>query len=205
MRFSSRSTRTRKPSATEEEPTFSARKSPSRRTPTRSTTTTIATTDKTGKTRAAKALQPEFDAATNALGDVDARTYFDTVLKKYVGRPGSGSNRRRTRSDSEVPDVKPMKVKKMNVEETILEVDEETDARTTRGRQKASTQATEEGTSAAQSPSRSRRASSVTIGETTPGRRRRTSGSSVSSVGTSSTSKSPSRRGRPRGIETIPE
>ncbi|KHJ92832.1 hypothetical protein OESDEN_07271 [Oesophagostomum dentatum] len=100
-----------------------------------------------------------------------------------------------------------MKLKKMKIEETIQE-EEETGVSTSRGRRRTSVQQAHEnvetGTSVG-SPSRPRRASSITPAKPSPGRTRRTSGSSASSLGTTTTPKSPSRRGRPRGIETIAE
>ncbi|CAJ0590606.1 unnamed protein product [Cylicocyclus nassatus] len=205
----SRSARKRIPSPVEEEEPSIPPKSPSRRTPTRSTVAAgKSIPEPAGKARAARALQQKFE--TTKRGE-DARTYFDTVLEKHrtVGTSGARGSRRRTRSDSEVAEVKPLKLKKMEVAEVIPEEDEETDVPATRGRRKAAMQqasgSAEVTTSATRSPARSKRASSVTIAETTPGRTRRTSGSSVSSVGTASTPKSPSRRGRPRNIETIPE
>ncbi|VDK54881.1 unnamed protein product [Cylicostephanus goldi] len=51
-----------------------------------------------------------------------------------------GTARCRCGTDSEVAEVKPLKLKKMEVEEAIPEEDEEMDVPVTRGRRKATTQ-----------------------------------------------------------------
>ncbi|ETN82303.1 hypothetical protein NECAME_02040 [Necator americanus] len=124
----SRATRSRKVSTSEDEPVTSTRKSPSRRTPTRSMSATKQAKETANvKTksfgRAAKALQQKFDTI-NPLGEMDARSYFDNAMAKKSIEPGG--SRRRTRSDSEIPDIKSKKSKTLNIEETIEEVEEET-------------------------------------------------------------------------------
>ncbi|RCN34426.1 hypothetical protein ANCCAN_19731 [Ancylostoma caninum] len=217
----SRATRARRLSTMEEEPATSSRKSPSRRTPSRITASASKSVQETGPevaktrshSRAAKSLQKKFEVISNPLGNIDVRSMYDVwqTLRNVLlsSEVAEGEHDQVQCSNSEVPDIKAKKLKTVQPEETIAEVDEETEETgpvRSQGRRKVASQSGEGPSSVLpSSASRTRRASSATIVEASPARRRRTSGSSVSSAGTTSTPKSPSRRGRPRNIETIPE
>ncbi|RCN41106.1 hypothetical protein ANCCAN_12938 [Ancylostoma caninum] len=216
----SRTTRARRLSTMEKEPATSSRKSPSRRTPSRTASASKSvheTGPEVAKTRshsrAAKSLQKKFEVISNPLGNIDVRSMYDVwqTLRNVLlsSEVAEGEHDQVRRSNSEVPDIKAKKLKTVQPEETIAEVDEETEETgpvSSQGRRKVESQSGEGSSSVLpSSASRTRRASSATIVEASTARRRRTSGSSVSSAGTTSTPKSPSRRGRPRNIETIPE
>ncbi|EYC21711.1 hypothetical protein Y032_0018g3493 [Ancylostoma ceylanicum] len=127
----SRATRSRRLSTMEEEPepATSTRKSPSRRTPSRAASASKSAQESApddAKTRsfgrAAKSLQKKFEVISNPLKDIDVRSMYDANLKERVAQ--LRGSRRRTRSDSEVPDIKAKKLKTVHPEETIVEVDE---------------------------------------------------------------------------------
>ncbi|VDL64464.1 unnamed protein product [Nippostrongylus brasiliensis] len=131
------------------------------------------------------------------FADIDPREYFDKVAADTSVEVGS-SGRRRTFSDSLVPEVTAKRSRRKLLADTILE-DEEAggDAEVV----KESTTSTSR--KATLSASRLRRATSATPVEITPSRMRTRKTAELSVE--PSTPSSPSRRGRSRNIQSIPE
>ncbi|WKY13195.1 hypothetical protein Q1695_004195 [Nippostrongylus brasiliensis] len=201
-RSPSRSTLTRKASNSSEEVLSNASKSPTRRSTRVAAHTKKLDTEPKAKKRMAAMVKDVLATAEKVVikdpfADIDPREYFDKVAADTSVEVGS-SGRRRTFSDSLVPEVTAKRSRRKLLADTILE-DEEAggDAEVV----KESTTSTSR--KATLSASRLRRATSATPVEITPSRMRTRKTAELSVE--PSTPSSPSRRGRSRNIQSIPE
>ncbi|KAJ1348827.1 hypothetical protein KIN20_004222 [Parelaphostrongylus tenuis] len=166
---SSRTTRSHKASASDEQKLASAAESsPSRRTSARSLakskSRSPSISERSSSTsKAAEAKQGKFPIP-ETLGGLDARSFFDTVTQQAMAE--MQSSRRRTLSDSGVIDLK-SKSRQVEVLDAIPEVEEESGSRRGRSRRKEKDDVEVSTDNKVKSP-RPRRANSASIVEGTP-------------------------------------